>query len=94
MTDSPNVQIATQGFHRWVQQGESMDHETVQSTLKTIRNWQNEIINYHRCRWTNATVEGRHNRINSYQRRRYFAGNRVCYKAGILAECNRHRLSG
>jgi transposase len=91
---SPNVQVAAQGFHRWLQQGENIDHESVQSTLETMRNWQNEIINYHRCRWTNATVEGRHNRIKAYQRRHYFTRNRVCYTAGILVECNRHRLSG
>jgi len=51
-----------------VKQGEIIDYESVQSTLKTLRNWQNEIINYHHCRWTNATVEGRHNRIKTYQR--------------------------
>lgn len=91
---SPNVQAAIAGFHRWLQQGENIDHESVQRTLKTMRNWQNEIINYHYCRWTNATVEGRHNRIKAYQRRHYFTRNHVCYKAGILVECNRHRLSG
>ncbi|WP_256707365.1 MULTISPECIES: transposase [Paenibacillus] len=85
--------MATQSFHRWLQQGEQMEHEAVQRTLKTMRNWQNETINYHRCRWTNATVEGRHNRIKSYQRRHYFTRNRLCYTAGILIECNRQRLS-
>ncbi|MEK3749205.1 transposase [Paenibacillus sp. FSL E2-8871] len=64
----------------------------VRSTLKTMRNWQDEIVNYHHCRWTSATVEGRHNRIKAYQRRHYFTRNRGCYMAGILIECNRHRL--
>lgn len=90
---SPNVEVATVGFNRWCEQGEQIDHEAVKSTLKTMRNWQTEIINYHRCRWTNATVEGRHNRIKAFQRRHYFTRNRDRYKAGILIECNRNRLS-
>ncbi|OXM13929.1 ISL3 family transposase [Paenibacillus herberti] len=91
---SLNVHVACLGFQRWCQQGESVNHDAVRSALKTMRNWEAEIVNYHRCRWTNATVEGRHNRIKAYQRRRYFMPNQTFYKAGILIECNRHRLSG
>ncbi|OXM13377.1 ISL3 family transposase [Paenibacillus herberti] len=91
---SANVSLAQIGFNRWCQQGTQIDHEAVRSALKTMRNWEEEIVNYHRCRWTNATVEGRHNRIKAYQRRHYFTRNRDCYKAGILIECNRHKLSG
>jgi len=91
---SPSVGVATIGFSRWCEQGDRINHEAVKSTLKTMRNWQNEIINYHRCRWTNATVEGRHNRIKAFQRRHYFTRNRDRYKAGILVEFNRNRLSG
>lgn len=91
---SPNVGIAQVGFSRWCQQGDLIDHVAVQSALQTMRNWEDEIVNYHRCRWTNATVEGRHNRIKAFQRRHYFTRNRDRYKAGILMECNRNRLSG
>jgi transposase len=91
---SPDVAVATIGFKRWCEQGEQVAHEAVKSALKTMRNWQNEIINYHRCRWTNATVEGRHNRIKAFQRRHYFTRNRDRYKAGIIVECNRNRLLG
>jgi transposase len=90
---SPNVEIAIQGFNRWLEQGEQIDHTAVKSALKTMRNWKEEIINYHRCRWTNATVEGRHNRVKAFQRRHYFLRNPLRYKAGILVECNRYRLS-
>ncbi|WP_312116092.1 transposase [Brevibacillus reuszeri] len=62
------------------------------TTLKTMRNWKEEIVNYHQCRWTNATIEGRHNRIKAFHRRHYFTRNRSRYKAGILIECNRHRI--
>lgn len=89
---SADVSVARLGFTRWLEQSEKIDHDAVRNTLKTMRNWQDEIVNYHRCRWTNATVEGRHNRIKAYQRRHYFTRNRECYKAGILIECNRLRL--
>lgn len=56
-----------------------------------MRNWEEAIVNYHRCRWTNVTVEGRHNRI-AFQRRHYFTRDRNRYRDGILIECNRHRL--
>lgn len=91
---SPDFAVAKIGFERWCEQGEMIDHPAVCATLKTMRNWQEEIVNYHQCRWTNATVEGRHNRIKAFQRRHYFTRNRSRYKAGILIECNRHRLLG
>lgn len=91
---SPSFAVAERGFERWCEQGDRIDHPSVRSTLKTMRNWKEEIVNYHKCRWTNATVEGRHNRIKAFQRRHYFTRNRSCYKAGILIECNRHRLLG
>lgn len=91
-TCSPNFAVARSGFDRWCEQGDRIDHPAVRSTLKTMRNWKEEIVNYHKCRWTNATVEGRHNRIKAFQRRHYFTRNRSRYKAGILIECNRHRL--
>lgn len=89
---SPNVDVASRGFIRWCEQGEQIEHESVKSALKKMHNWKEEIINYHRCRWTNATVEGRHNRIKAFQRRHYFTRNRDYYKAGILVECNRNRI--
>ncbi|WP_028562038.1 transposase, partial [Paenibacillus pinihumi] len=89
---SPNVYVAKIGFERWCLQGNQIEHSAVHGTLKTMHNWKEEIINYHHCRWTNATVEGRHNRIKAFQRRRYFTRNRRYYKDGILLECNRHRV--
>lgn len=89
---SSNVHLARVGFTRWLEQGIKIDHATVRTTLKTMNNWKDEIINYHKCRFTNATVEGRHNRIKAYQRRHYFTRNRSCYKSGILVECNRLRF--
>ncbi|MNV85412.1 hypothetical protein D3C71_1793720 [compost metagenome] len=84
--------VAKLGFERWCKQGAQIEHTAVRGTLKTMCKWKEEIVNYHQCRWTNATVEGRHNRIKAFQRRHYFTRNRNRYRSGILVECNRHRM--
>ncbi len=89
---APNFTVANLGFEYWCEQGDQIDHAAVRSTLKTMRCWKEEIVNYHQFRWTNAIVEGRHNRIKAFQRRHYFTRNRSRYKAGILIECNRHQM--
>nr|WP_262384657.1 transposase [Paenibacillus terrae] len=91
---SPSFVVAKLGFERWCERGDQLDHAAVRSVLKTMRNWKVEIVNYHQCRWTNGTVEGRHNRIKAFQRRHYFTRNCSRYKAGILIECNRYRMLG
>lgn len=73
---SPSFTVAKLRFEHWCMQGDQINHAAVRSTLKTMRNWKVEIVNYHQCRWTNATVEGRHNRIKAFQRRHYFTRNR------------------
>ncbi|WP_156418776.1 transposase [Lentibacillus amyloliquefaciens] len=30
--------------------------------MKTIQNWETEVLNYHRLRFTNAVIEGHHNK--------------------------------
>nr|WP_188016997.1 hypothetical protein [Paenibacillus antarcticus] len=50
MSFCPNAEAATNGFNLWCEQGDKIDHEAVKSGLETMRNWKNEIINYHRCR--------------------------------------------
>jgi transposase len=84
---------AVQGFERWLNQGRFIQHKAVQSCLKTMVNWQQEILNYHRLRFTNATVEGRNNKIKALQRRHYFTRNPLYYKQRILLECNQERLA-
>ena len=47
-----------------------------------------EITNYHQCRFTNAAVEGKNNKIKALQRRSYFLRNRTSYEYRIYLECN------
>lgn len=84
--------LAEKGYARWLEQGERIKHPAVQNCLKTMRNWQEEICNYHHLRFTNAAVEGRNNKIKALQRRHYFTRNPKHYKQRILLECNEELL--
>ncbi|WCN36744.1 transposase [Aneurinibacillus uraniidurans] len=90
----PSFAHAKQGFVRWCKQGEKMDHAAIQSCLKTMETWEEEICNYHRLRFTNAAVEGRNNKIKALQRWHYFTRNKKYYKQRILLECNEERITG
>ncbi|WP_244316358.1 transposase [Paenibacillus brasilensis] len=90
---SPDVKTAQIRLEHWLEQGERFQHPAISECLKTIRNWREEIINYHLCRWTNAVVEGRNNRMKAFQRRHYFTRNREHYVYGLLVECNQARYS-
>lgn len=85
---SSTYKYALNGFQRWLRQGEIIDHPKVQSCLKTMYNWQEEICNYHQLRFTNAAVEGKNNLIKALQRRHFFTRNPQHYKETILLECN------
>lgn len=84
--------LAEKGYARWLEQGEQIDHPAVQHCLKTMKNWREEICNYHHLRFTNAAVEGRNNKIKALQRRHYFTRNPKHYKQRILLECNEELL--
>lgn len=90
---SPSHAIAVIGFSRWVEQGGKIDSPAVQTCLKTMKNWQEEICNYHHLRFTNAAVEGRNNKIKALQRRHYFTRNPKHYKQRILLECNEELIN-
>lgn len=85
---APNVKVAKKWFDLWYNEGQALQLDQVDECLKTMFNWKDEIINYHRLRYTNAAVEGRNNRIKALQRRIYFTRNQSVYKERILVECN------
>jgi len=86
---SHNYDIAKAGYQRWLNKGHLLCIPEVDSALKTFCNWKVEIINYHRCRFTNGIVEGRNAKVKSLQRRRFFLRNRSFYEALTFIECNK-----
>lgn len=83
-----NKKNALNLLEKWIQHGESLGIPEVDEALKTFRNWKVEISNYHKCRFTNAAVEGKNNKIKALQRRSYFLRNRTSYEYRIYLECN------
>lgn len=90
---APNYTIGQIWFQRFLEQGEAMDHLAVQGVLRTMKNWEEEITNYHLCRYTNATVEGRNNKMKAFQRSKYFHWSREYYVKGLLVHCNKYVLT-
>ena len=74
---------------KWIQSGRKLQIPELDIALKTFENWSTEISNYHLCRYTNAAVEGRNNKIKTLQRRCFFLRNRQIYKNRIYHECNK-----
>ena len=90
---SYNYSSALAGYKAWLRKGHSLNIPEVETALKTFENWQIEIVNYHRCRFTNGIVEGRNAKVKSLQRRRFFLRNRTFYEALIFIECNKEIAS-
>jgi len=83
-----NYKTAQTGYQQWCAHGYALNIPEINNALKTFTNWQEEIVNYHRCRFTNGIVEGRNAKIKALQRRRFFLRNRTFYEALIFIECN------
>jgi transposase len=88
-----NINQAKILFDKWCLQGYSLQIEEVDTALKTFENWEQEILNYHKCSFTNGIVEGRNNKIKAIQRRHYFTRNKKYYKYRIILECNSNFLA-
>jgi len=86
---SSNYNSACSGFRRWLDKGHGFDIPEIETALSTFENWKTEILNYHKCRFTNGVVEGRNGKIKSIQRRHFFLRNRRFYEALCFIECNR-----
>jgi len=80
---------AQTGYDRWCARGHAYNIPEIETALKTFEAWRVEIVNYHRCRFTNGIVEGRNGKIKSLQRRHYFLQNRTFYEHLIILECNK-----
>ena len=91
--DYSNSSNAYTLLERWINEGENLNIPELNEALKTFRNWKVEISNYHKCRFTNAAVEGRNNKIKALQRRCYFLRNRKVYEQRIYLECNSEVLT-
>ena len=91
--DYSNKRNALSLLEKWIEFGEHLNIPEIIEALKPFKNWKIEIANYHLCRFTNASVEGRNNKIKALQRRSYFLRNRQIYEYRIYLECNSELLT-
>ena len=73
---------------QWIARAKALNIPELTEALKPFENWTEEISNYHKCRYTNGSVEGQNNQIKTLIRRSYFLPNRTIYENRILLECN------
>lgn len=73
---------------QWIARAKALNIPELTEALKPFENWTEEISNYHKCRYTNGSVEGRNNKIKTLIRRSYFLPNRTIYENRIFLECN------
>lgn len=48
---------------QWIARAKALNIPELTEALKPFENWTEEISNYHKCRYTNAAVEGRNDEI-------------------------------
>ena len=83
---SPSYELAKVGFERLINKYKEKDILLINKSIKTLENWKDEIINYHKCRYTNAYVEGKHNKVKAMTRRYYCLPNREMYESFIRVQ--------
>jgi transposase len=79
-------QYATQRLQEWYQQAEATGFAEWQEAVKTIRNWECDILNYFYWRVTNAFTEGSNNTVKVVKRRGYGYRNFDNLRRRILLE--------
>jgi len=79
-------QYATQRLQEWYQQAEATGFAEWQEAVKTIRNWECDILNYFYWRVTNAFTEGSNNTVKVVKRRGYGYRNFGNLRRRILLE--------
>jgi transposase len=79
-------QYAAQRLQEWYQQAEATGFAEWQEAVKTIRNWEHDILNYFHWQVTNAFTEGRNNTVKVVKRRGYGYRNFDNLRRRILLE--------
>jgi len=81
---APTAAAAARALTAWIRDASASDLAPFQRTARTLRRWQQEVLNYWRFRITNALVEGKHNRVKVLKRRAYGYRNTRTFQFRIL----------
>ena len=77
---------AAQRLEYWCVWAEASGLPEMTEAVKTVRNWQDEILNYFTWRYTNAFTEGKNNKIKLIKRQGYGYGNFDNFRLRILTQ--------
>jgi transposase len=77
-------QQASQALRAWLKEADGSGLRPFQRTARTLIRWQKEVLNYWRYPFTNAMVEGKHNRVKVLKRRAYGYRNDRMFSLRIL----------
>ncbi|MED4126474.1 ISL3 family transposase [Halalkalibacterium halodurans] len=67
----PTYQQAKQAFQAWVNRYQFSPNSAVSKVVKTLIQWEEELLNYFHYKITNAKLEGTNNLIKTLKRRSY-----------------------
>jgi transposase len=81
-----NTREAAQQLEYWCAWAEASSLPEMTEAVKTLRNWQEEILNYFIWRYTNAFTEGKNNKIKLIKRQGYGYGNFDNFRLRILTQ--------
>lgn len=81
-----NRSEAAQQLEYWCAWAEASSLPEMTEAVKTLRNWQEEILNYFIWRYTNAFTEGKNNKIKLIKRQGYGYGNFDNFRLRILTQ--------
>lgn len=81
-----NPTEAAQQLEYWCTWAEASGLPEMIEVVKTLRNWQEEILNYFSRRYTNGFTEGKNNKIKLIKRQGYGYGNFDNFRLRILTQ--------
>jgi transposase len=81
-----NPTEAVQQLEYWCAWAEASGLPEMIEAVKTLRNWQEEILNYFIWRYTNGFTEGKNNKIKLIKRQGYGYGNFDNFRLRILTQ--------
>jgi transposase len=81
-----NSTEAAQQLEHWCAWAEASSLPEMAEAVKTVHNWQEEILNYFTWRYTNAFTEGKNNQIKLIKRQGYGYGNFAGFRLRVLTQ--------
>jgi transposase len=87
---APNEAAADRALAAWIHSAAGSGLVPFERTARTLRRWQTELLNYWPYPITNATVEGKHNRVKVLKRRAYGYRNTRTFQYRILNLIHTH----